>query len=664
MAKTPSTKQSYVSKRLPPVTEAQPAEQLNDDSMPSKTPESLKEVEKRAKRGDFAALIKQIESEYSYAWLAMQPKWTEWGVRLKLYNNQKRDKEAVGDPLLFTIMQTVLASLYNDQLSVEWAPRESGDEEVVEGLNALAVHDNEDMEKDIVDYAWDWDTCFFGTGLLEFCEFDRKLKVPLPENVDPMTFLRDPKAKSINGDRRGRGRVRFCGREIRLTKGEMDTAGVYFNLNGLKADKGEMKSLLDQNSELRATAQGHNVAGMLQEGLTGDNATFHLLAWYTRWNGKLVRVALANGRKTIVRYEELDEDFIPILERRLFPISHDFDGVSIPDLVEDKQRARAVAANAALKSIKSALSPVYLYDKNKIKNKNDLNFSFNKQIGVDGNPSGAVIPMNKDSVKQEVGWIMDLLDGSAQRATSTPEQQMGVGGERRTATETNTLDRKVDVRYSLAAKIFGWSEKRFWRQWYKLYKRYFKEEIDEKVIRLTGALGAKFRPLRRENIVANTDPDAIVQSKALRDVERFNELQLFRGFLTVIAQDPSANIRYAEQKYGKLSGIPKDELERLLPLNIEEMVAEEENVALENDELVNVRADDDHEIHLQIHNRASDTPAKMAHIQAHKKAMLLRKTNPELFPSAPSGINPTQGQGVDTGDTMNMSRDKRVVTEA
>lgn len=663
MAKSkPTKKLSYVKQAAAP-TEAQPAETVVDDK-DSKTPESLKALEKRARQGEFQPLLDQIESEYSYAWLAMQPKWTEWGVRLKLYNNQKRDKEAVGDPLLFTIMQTVLASLYNDQLSIEWAPRESGDEDVVEGLNALALHDNEDMEKDIVDYLWDWDTLFFGTGLIEFCEFDRTLKVPIPENIDPMTFLRDPKAKSINGDRRGRGRARFCGRELRLTKHEMETAGVYFNLSELKADTGEMKSLLDQNAELRASAQGYNVAGRMTEGLKGDNATYHLLAWYTRYKGKLCRVVTGNGRKTLVRMEELEENYIPIFERRLFPIAHDFDGVSIPDLVEDKQRARAVATNAALKGIKSNLNPVYLYDKNKIKNKADLNFTFNKQIGIDGNPNNVVTPMNRDSVKQEVSWIMNLLDSSAQRATATPEQQQGVNStERMTATESNILDRKVDVRYSLAGKIFGWSEKRFWKQWYQLYKKYFKAEIDEKIMRLSGSLGVKFRPLRRENIVAKTDPDAIVQSKAIRDVERFNELQLFKGFLTIIAQDPSANIRYAEKKFGKLSGIQKDELERLLPLTIEEMVAEEENALIEKDELVEVRADDDHEVHLQIHNKASDTPAKAAHIQAHKKAMVLRKMHPELFPATPSGLNPTQGEGVETGDTMNMARDRRVVTE-
>jgi len=77
----------------------------------------------------------------------MKPKLDEWAVRLKLYNNQKRDKETIGDPLLFTIHQTVLASLYSDRLGVDFLGREAGDEETAENLNAMAEYDYDEMEK-------------------------------------------------------------------------------------------------------------------------------------------------------------------------------------------------------------------------------------------------------------------------------------------------------------------------------------------------------------------------------------------------------------------------------------------------------------------------------------------------------------------------------------
>jgi hypothetical protein len=54
--------------------------------------------------------------------------------------------------LLFTIHQTVLASLYSDRLSVEFNGREEGDEETAENLNSLANYDYDEMEKDSIDY--------------------------------------------------------------------------------------------------------------------------------------------------------------------------------------------------------------------------------------------------------------------------------------------------------------------------------------------------------------------------------------------------------------------------------------------------------------------------------------------------------------------------------
>ena len=74
---------------------------------------------------DFSDLIEQVNSEYTQAWDYIKPKWDEWALRLKLYNNQKRDKEAVGDNTLFTIFQTVLASLYSDQLTASFTPPRS-----------------------------------------------------------------------------------------------------------------------------------------------------------------------------------------------------------------------------------------------------------------------------------------------------------------------------------------------------------------------------------------------------------------------------------------------------------------------------------------------------------------------------------------------------------
>ena len=86
------------------------------------------EPESDLKTRDFTDLIKQHKSEWEQGWWFMKPKWDEWQLRLKLYNNQKRDKESVGDTTLFSVFQTVIASLYQDRLSVTFSPSEIGDD--------------------------------------------------------------------------------------------------------------------------------------------------------------------------------------------------------------------------------------------------------------------------------------------------------------------------------------------------------------------------------------------------------------------------------------------------------------------------------------------------------------------------------------------------------
>lgn len=602
-------------------------------------------LEQRVKAGEFKGLIEQVQSEYELSWHYMKPKFDEWATRLKLYNNQKRDKEAIGDPLLFTIHQTLLASIYSDRLMAKFEGRESGDEDTGENLDALATFDYDEMGKDELDYKWDWDTLFYGRGLMLLFEFDRADKVPVPEHVDPLTFLRDPRATSANGDRKGRGALRFFGRPIRMTKNLMKDAGIYVNFDNLKPDTFDLKNPLDMATQARDGASGHSSEVNRLRSLQGENADHLLLEWWTHWKGKKVIVTLGDNKTRIVRYTELDETWWPLVDRALFPSSSDWDGVSIPDIVEDKQRARAVLSNLALKGAKSNVHPMYLYDTNRIKNRNDLNFGFNKFIGVDGNPTGSIQVMPKDVVKQEVQFIMDMLDTSAQKALATPDLQTGqISNERRTLGELQLVDKNVDTRYSLAAKIFGWSEKRFWRQYYYLYKKHFASDIDEKVIRIVGTFGSTWRPLRRENIVANIDPDIKIESKVVADAARFNALRSFQAVLGAVMQDPHANIRYAEKRLAKLSGMRKDEIDQLMPPTIEEMRAEEENRLLDADELVEVGAADDHIIHMEMHNKAADGPAKTAHINAHKKAMMLQRTRPDLFAGLPpSAANPQQG---------------------
>ena len=323
--------------------------------------------------------------------------------------------------------------------------------------------------------------------------------------------------------------------------------------------------------------------------------------------------------------------------------------MSIPDITEDKQRARAKLLNLGVKSAVIDALPQYMYDRTRIKNKNELNWQSNKFIGVDGRVDNAMMPVQKSVVHQYVNVIMDMLDQSVQRATATPAMQQGVPqNEQKTLGELREVSSNVDTRYGMSAKIFGWSEKRFWRQWYKMYKIYFKDEIDEKVIRIQGPTAAIFRPLTKENIVAQVDPDVKIESLVISEAKRIREQQSFDQFAVIAIQDPETNRRYMYKKMAKLRGMTKEEIEMLFPPTVDEEQAERENELLNEEELPDIDPRDDHRVHNEIHAKANQNAYTRAHMAMHEQLALEVRNNPELFPSEQAqGVDP-QGAGPQT----------------
>ena len=626
--------------------------------MPKSEKELLKDAEvgKKPPEGDYKALAKQIQSEYELSWKHQNPKKKEWELRLKLYNNQRRDKKAVGDTTMFTIFQTVLSSLYVDRLMVEFGGREEGDEEVAESLNAMAEYDYVAMEKDEIDFDWIWDTLFFGRGIVSLCEYkrdpDNGVYLPLPEVWDPITFLRDPRAVSINGKgTKGTNAARFFGGEVKMTKKDIKDHPHIFDsdFRGIKLGTGT-RSLLKDAREARDTAQGRQSQRMMGEENLGVNAEYDITRWFTHWEvkGKVerVKVWLAADRNKVIGIQvfkkEEDGSLAPwaVIDRPLYPTAHDWDGTSIPDLTEDKQRARAVLQNLGLKAMKADLHPMYAFDSNKITNRNDLNFGFDKFIPIDkaeGNVMNAISPIIKS--RPDLGlldFIYSSLEISAQKASATPELKQGMLSDKdRTLGEINLASAESDTRYSLSAKVFGWSEKRFWIQWYRLYKDNFESNIDEKILRLKGAFGPKWRPLRRKNIIGRIDPDVTIESKVLSRAKQLEERASLTQYFGLALQEPTSNRRWGLKKLATLNGLEKDEIDRLFPPTIDERIAEDQNELLSKNQTVPVLPEDDHNVHLEMHSKAGDTNATFAHIETHKEALSYKKVNPEAFPEEP-----------------------------
>lgn len=608
---------------------------------------------------DEKKLLNQVINEVKLAYDFIQPKMAEWYVRLKLYNNQRRDKEAVGDPLMFTIHQTITASLYDDELSVQFSGREDdgGDDERADVLQDVAEFDYDEMEKNIVDYDWIWDAGFFGRGIVLFTAFDRESLTPAIECVDITTFLRDPRAKSVNGNKYGQNGCRFLGRYIRRTKKEMEDLGGFEHLDELKnLPSVDKDSLIEKAREARANAQNRGNSSALNQLDLGENTEYELIQWFTWYDKKRVCVEISSDKNKVMRFLVLkNQNKWPMVDRPLYPTAHDWDGVSIPDMTEDKQRARAKLINLGLATATAELYPMYVYNRDKIRNRADLNFEFNKFVGVDGDVNNTITPIQKASFSNAVSFILESLDNSAQKSTATPDIQQGMTSKQdRTLGELNIVANKVDTRYSLSAKVFGWSEKAFWEMWYQMYADYM-TDADKKFIRIKGYDGKKLPKTisKADMIYQNSNPDIFIESKVISEGRRMRLLQSFTNYATLLMADPNANRRYALRKLGKLNGLDVNEVERIYPPTPDEILAEYENEKLSANEMVVPTTYEDPMIHLDIHDKAFDTPAKKAHLEATRELIRIRMMKPELFPqqqAAPAQVGtPTANTSQPTG---------------
>jgi hypothetical protein len=309
---------------------------------------------------------------------------------------------------------------------------------------------------------------------------------------------------------------------------------------------------------------------------------------------------LGNERGELVGAQLLDRDKWGLIDRPLYPTAHDWDGVSIPDLVEDKQRIRSVGLNLGIKAMESDVYPMYAYDELKQANKDYWKFGLNKFVPVNGDPNSAVAPIRKAAPNMQLlDFIFQTLDLSAQKATATPEIQQGsMSAQNRTLGELNMVKAQSDNRYSLTAKIFGQSERRFWQQHYLMYKIHFEDKIDKKVLRLQGALGPRFRELTKENFVSEVDPDVRIVSKSISKLEKYEMRNSLLQYFGVVFQDPTANRRWAEKELGRLEELTKEQIDSLFPPTIDEMLAEDENILLNKDKNVRVVKEDDHAGHI------------------------------------------------------------------
>ena len=568
-------------------------------------------------------ILNQAKTEFRLAKDDLTPKWLQWQTNLKLYNNQKRDKEAIGNNLLYTLFNTLLAFLYFDKLTVSFEPRESGDVERCQLITQLAQYDFDEMGMGKKKYDIIWDSLFFGNAYVYVGGLQNQ--TPVVEVIDPFTIYIDPNATSIED-------ARFIALERQMTKWEMEDKG-FKNIDQLTEPN--LNTQTRQAEQARKEAKNEVSQNEPQD---YQNKKYVILEWFTIRNGQKVHfytdfncsVLLSKVKPLVFK-----DNRFPFVVYPFSPVPHELSSISVPDLLEDKQRASAILLNLGLSMEKVKLYPRYLFDRNAILNIQDLkNIQFNKYIPVDASGRSIrdiIAPLEQSSITNSTDAIYALIRDISERTVGTPALKQGiVSSGKRTATELQLASINADTRNSLSAKIYALSDIEFWTLWLNRYKQ-FKTLAKGKIVRIQGTLGARFESIDVDTFNFHTDPDIRIESSNIAAQKKMLEVQQLTELAKIILTDttPEFSKRYFQRKLLELSDFRKDEIDQIVSPTFDELRAQEENKLLEQGKSPEIEPYDDHYTHIMIHNSVPNNEITrnvlIAHIQAHKTAYLDKK---------------------------------------
>ena len=571
--------------------------------------DTLKEIKKLTWLSE-TDIISQISSEYERGYRFVVNKREIFETDLRLFNNQKKNKDKIGDTTLFNVHSALMARSYVDRPQSKFVSTKVGRDYVVKNLNATLEEDFNEQDIEILKYQRDWDKFFYWVGIVAKIGWDGCTKSPKFETVDPRNWIPDPDGDYVNGH------YSYTGFEKQMFKTDLEALGysdkIIETLNPNTWDfRGSDRSRTDDqvNADLNTSYKQENSQNPNYKIYTH----FGIFTW-TKWTVKAMFI-MGNEQKTIVdgellkavkKEEKKDASLIPFPFAFTYwkPRTNNPFGDRVPTFLSDVQRAKALIANLRLDKSMAELYPMYMYNTRLIKNKEDLNFGFNKLIAV--NPlegeslDNAARPIQRD-VRADNSFVIDQsLDSQVEASTSIGAvTQWSTPDKRETATTNNLVQDNTDINLALAAKVESWGEKQFIVLWLRGYLEKF-SDWDRKLVNLNTWFGIIPRELRKKDFLSETSVRIQVITIAELDKRKDKERLAYANTLPLLQtlERPKAAQNYSYRRYLTSSWIPEAQVEIEIPLTPQEIVAIQNVELLSFGEFVEVAWDYDPLTHL------------------------------------------------------------------
>lgn len=322
---------------------------------------------------DKEQLLTQIRDEVTFSRNFVAQKRELFRNRFNKYIEPSRDDDKISVNTLYSTIQLFLSINYSDKLSILFQPRRLGDEEYAENLTDLAKFDYDEMNMEVINFQKDWDRAFFGVGIRVKDGWDDIRKCPIWSVKDPLSWLPDPRGNHID-------KFRFHYFEEEMMKADMTE-----ELGFIQSEVDQLE--FERNEDIETTRSYKNNSQLLNN--NGDemlpaNQLIPIYNGYTIFDGEKYLVTVDNKLKNILRVQKIRA--IKAEEKKssalidfgvnvswFSPYRGDPFGVSLADLVEDKQKANSILLNLQLINAKyNTLGQTYLIDPRAVPNKADL----------------------------------------------------------------------------------------------------------------------------------------------------------------------------------------------------------------------------------------------------------------------------------------------------
>lgn len=526
-------------------------------------------------------VLNQIRNEYEQ-WLATvqtkrKKRVQDWK---KFVPINKKDKVNINS--IYTTIQTLLSVFFSDKMTVKWTSRKPSSQSKADQLNKVSEFDYEEMGLEKIDYQWMFNTFMDWVGIKIIDGWDKDKQVPVARVISAISWIPDPRGGFTIEDHR------WAWFEAEDVLYQLKANPNYVNTNLINnAPNNEQESIRAEYLASRSLSdQGYE---------TVENKKYAIYHHYTVIRGEKYLVTTANHHTLIIRMKKLKpitkeekaspyKISFPISLLYYSPVKGDPFGISVPDLMRDKQDAESKLFNlAVIKETRNTLGEDIYYDPNAISNKSVLEKPsiYPKAVPVKIRPNENIgqkfFRLPKEQSTGQSFNVGSQLQFQNSLSTGIDANTLWVGGQAgQTATEAQIIQKNANLRFGLGTKVMKWAQEHFW----KTYLRYYLLHLSprsEKFIYTTSGFGRVPLTLRRRDFLQTDKIDVTIRSVSEIEQEKQKQKADFFAIYPQLLADPNlpaVSKNYIERKALLLSGVPEDEIEIMKPKSVDQINAE------------------------------------------------------------------------------------------